>query len=128
MTSDIEHIRPRNDNVLVQFDVHAPHEEQVTPGGIIIPETAADAELDQGGILATVVAAGPGVYADAWVDHETGTAPVGSRVFVPVDPEIQPGVRVVLARAALGADRVWSDEVREFRMVKAHVIEGVVEE
>lgn len=128
MSIDIHSVVPRNDNVLIQLEVHAdPHEERLSPGGIILPKMRDVNE--EPAIIATVVAAGPGYYADEWLDHEQGTAPVGTRhPMIPLDPAIVPGARVILSKAGLAADRVWSDDVREYRMCRAHCIEAVLED
>lgn len=124
---DISSIRCLADNVLVQLSIHTDHHtDRLSPGGIVLPRMRNIESEDA--ILATVIAVGSGYYADKFIDHEQGTSPVGSTKFIPVDPAIVPGAVVVLERAALAADRIYSDERNEYRMVRAATIAAVVEE
>jgi co-chaperonin GroES (HSP10) len=125
MTIDVSKLRPKADNVLVRMDMHANRTvEEVTAGGIILPKSREVASNE--GAIATVVAAGPGYHPDKWLGHEKGTAPVGVVGFIPMDPDIKPGARVVLISPHTG-DRVYDDEREEYRMVRAENIMAVVE-
>lgn len=119
-------LRMLQDNCLVRLDI-ADKSEKLSPGGIVLVSFDATDDATANGIFATVIAVGPGRYADAWIDHETGTAPVGAKTFVPTDSAIVPGARVVLAKAALAGDRVKAED-GEMRIVKTHVIEAVLED
>ena len=125
----IESIAPKQDNVLVQFRQHAQRREELeqTPGGIFIPK-AAEAPSHNAAIEAVVIAVGPGYYSDKFVDHEQGTAPLGSPHFIKLDAGLKPGAKVLLEARAAAADRVWSDTWEEYRMVRADCICAVVEE
>jgi len=125
---DIERIRPLQDNVLVCFHIHEdPHEERLSPGGIVLPATTREV-YNEDAFLATVVAAGPGYYPDKFLGHELGTAPVGVTRFIPMDPAIVPGARVILDKIALAANRIYGDDRVEYRMVRAQAIAAVIEE
>ena len=123
---DISKLLPKSDNVLVAFDSHSPKAETLTPGGIILPGTR-DVVANDGACYATVVAAGPGHYLDKWVDHEVGTAPAGGGKFIPMNPALKPGARVILDSQNTG-DRIWGDDHRELRMVKEHNCIAILEE
>lgn len=125
----IENIVPKADNVLVQFRQHAQRREELeqTPGGIYIPK-AAEVPAHNAAIEAVVIAVGPGRFADEWLNHERGTTDAGSSVFLATDAAIVPGAKVLLNASAAAADRVYDDEWNEYRMVKSHNIEAIVEE
>jgi co-chaperonin GroES (HSP10) len=105
MIADIEATRPYADNVLVLFN-----RARMTAGGILIPDTVEKRVTEA--IEATVIAAGPG--------HDNG------RAFFPMDPDIRPGARV-LVESKQDGDRLYSDEMLEYRMVRAHNIIGVLD-
>lgn len=126
---DISRLKMRNDNVLVCFSHHekARETEDRTEGGIFIPRSAG-APKDNEAILATVLAVGPGHYADPFVNHEVGTDPYKTGRFIPVEECIKPGAKVLLEGAARAGDRIYSDDRMEYRCVKAHCICAIVEE
>lgn len=125
---DINKIRCSADNLLVQMAHHANRtEEEKTPGGIFIPRTAQTPKHNEA-IEAVIVAVGPGRWNTRWIDHERGESDVGGTVFIPVDPSLKPGVRVLLSAAGAAGDRVYSDDYSEYRMVKAHCVEAVLED
>lgn len=123
---NIEKIRPAADNVLIRLRIHEmATEEERTEGGIIMPKARNEPSATEA-VEATVVAAGPGHYADKWLGHEEGTAPDGSKKFIPMDPAIRKGARVLI-RGSKPGDRVYSDERAEYRMILAHNVEAVLE-
>jgi hypothetical protein len=137
---DPDRIRALADNVLVRLDIHLPKEERRTAGGIVIPhmeeweytlggedKRAVKTPNANAGQWATVVAAGPGHYRDKWLGLEEGTAPDGSPIFVPMDPDIQPGARVLVEDARCG-DRLFSTEYHEYRMVRERNLALIAEE
>lgn len=123
---DVTSIRPRADNVIVRLTAHQEARvEKTTKVGIIIPQMSVSEVDPTKSAEATVVACGPGYHPDKWIDHEQGTAPVGVVGFIPMDPEIVPGARVILERGDCG-DRVYDDERSEYRCVRAHNIIAVL--
>ncbi len=115
-------IRPHADNVLVLFDHHDPKHpshpsNRKTAGGPYVPESVAAAEPVET-VTATVIAAGPGVH-DAYGR------------FIPTDPGLVPGARVIIegkvTAATLCGQPVYLEGV-EHRMVRSHDIGGVFEE
>lgn len=128
---NIEKIRCLGDNVLLQFAATAnAHEEQLSPGGIVLPRFAAQPKQGEA-IEAIVVKIGPGRYSDEFLDHERGTATIGSKHFIPLSmllPDVQPGTRVLCNAQALAADRIYSDDRSEYRMCRSGCIEAVIED
>lgn len=123
---NIEKIQPKQDNVLVRLRIHAmATEDEKTEGGIFLPKARNEPGMTEA-VEATVIAVGPGHYADKWLGHEEGTAPDGSKKFIPVDSAICKGARVLIRGSKLG-DRVYSDERAEYRMILAHAVEAVLE-
>jgi co-chaperonin GroES (HSP10) len=106
MIAAIEATRPYADNVLVRFE----KEPEQTAGGIFVPQNVEKRITEA--VLATVIAAGPG--------HDNG------RFFRAMDPDIKPGARVLVETKTDG-DRLYSDEMVEYRMVREHNIIGVCE-
>lgn len=128
MSIDISAIRPKQDNILVLMDIHdAPQEELETPGGILIPRSAQMDAKSMGAVYATVYAAGPGHHADRWGGQELGIDPYDDGPWIPMNPELTKGTRVILDSAKTG-QRIWSDERREFRMVREMNCIAIVEE
>lgn len=126
---DINKIRCLADNVLVQLDAHLVHEtEQLSPGGILIPLMASSNIESQDAILATVIACGKGHYNDRFIDHEVGTEDWRHGPWIPLDPAIVPGAKVILEKRALGGDRVYGEGHAEYRMIRSDCIAAVVEE
>lgn len=125
---EITDIKPRNDNVLVCFQIHeGKTQERTTPGGIIIPLMSNTDATSRGGVYATVISAGPGRFNDKWHGHEKGLSFVGSKVWVPMDPAIRPGAKVLLDSEHTG-QRVVGDDYTEYRLVVQDNIIAVVEE
>ena len=110
---DVRRIRPTRDNVLVQLAIHARQDHEVSAGGVVMVEGAPKATQ---AVRATVIAAGPGHYHEKWLDHERGMSPDGRGRFVPMNPAIKPGARVMVESAKHG-DRIWGDDTHEYRMV-----------
>lgn len=115
-------IAPHAENVLVLFDHHNPSHpshpsNRKTAGGLFVPESVAAADPVEV-VMATVIAAGPGHY-DA------------KERFIPMDPGIVPGARVVIegkrAAAILSGQPYFIDGI-EHRIVREHDIGGVLEE
>jgi len=128
MTLDINRIKPRRDCILVLMDIHDPNdEEQVTPGGILIPRMHSTDAKAQGAIYATIIAAGPGAWQDVWGGHELGTTPFASGPWVPMNPDLKPGVRVMLDHTNTG-NRIYSDERVEYRMVLEYNCVAIVDD
>lgn len=125
---DISSIKPTADNVLIQLAIHTDyHTDRLSPGGNIILPRMRNIESEDA-ILATVVAAGPGHYDDKYCGPERGTEDHKHGPWIPLDSAIVPGCTVILERAALAGDRIYSDERQELRMIKAHCIAAVIEE
>jgi len=137
---DPERIRPAADNVLVRLDIHMAAVEERTPGGIIKPDMreweyalkgddprVRKAPDPNQGQWAIVIAAGPGHYHDKFLSLEEGMSTDGSHVFVPMDPDIQPGARVLVEDERCG-DRIWSTEYHEYRMVRERNLALIAEE
>jgi co-chaperonin GroES (HSP10) len=118
-------LRMLGDNVLVQLDLSS-KEEKRSAGGIIMPSADSTRDATSDGIFATIIAIGPGVHASKWLGHEYGTAPIDRLTFLATDPALVPGARVVLAKAALAGDRVKAQD-KEYRIIKTHCIEAVIE-
>lgn len=125
---DISKIIPYADNVLVRLEVHCAGERLSPTGRVIIPETAASNIESQDAIFATVVAAGPGHFDDKFLDHERGTEDHRHGPWIPLDPAIVPGAKVILEKRALGADRVYGEGHSEYRMCRADCIAAIVED
>lgn len=124
----ISKLRVLQDNVLLRFQHTADaHSDKLSPGGIFIPRTALAPDAGSA-IEATVIAAGPGYYADRWLGQELGTAIPGSPTFIPLDAAIKPGARVLCNAQALAADKVYDDGRSEYRIVRASCIEAVITE
>lgn len=124
---DISSIRCLADNVLVQLSIHTDHHtDRLSPGGIVLPRMRNIESEDA--IIATVIAAGPGHYDDRYLGPERGTEDHRHGPWIPLDSAIAPGCTVILERAALAGDRIYSDERQELRMIKAHCIAAVIEE
>jgi co-chaperonin GroES (HSP10) len=125
----IPRIKPRNDNVLVQMDMHANAQspEEQTAGGILIPKIAERGHNNRECVPATVVAAGPGHYHEKWQNAEAGMSPDGRSTFVAMNPDIRPGVRVLVDSPNAG-DRMYDDEHLEYRMIREHNITAILED
>ena len=138
---DIERIAPKSDNILVRLDIHERRtEERRTEGGIVIPDMEeweyTLAGEDKRAVKtpganvaqqATVIAAGPGHWHDKWLGLEQGTSPDGRNIFVPMNPDLCHGTRVLLEDARIG-DRLYATDYSEYRMVREHNVIAVLEE
>jgi len=128
---DPERIRPAADNVLVRLDIHdARKTEEVRPSGIVIPRAThynGERPPNNEGQWAIVIAAGPGHYHDKFLSLEEGMSTDGTHIFVPMDPDIQPGARVLVEDERCG-DRIWSTEYHEYRMVRERNLVLIAEE
>ena len=98
---DQDQIRPLGNKVLIREDDKA----DVSPGGIIIPQTAKDGQFST---FATVIASGPGKTVKG--------------VLVPTG--VEAGDRIVIPKHH-GTEVMYNDRIH--RMVDADFIEGVVE-
>lgn len=118
-------VRPLQDNVLILMDQNKPEgDELVSPGGIVMPSTRNRGTNEA--LPATVIACGPGHYRDKWLGLNEGTAPDGSRIFVPMSEAIKPGARVLVEGVHAG-DKIWSDAGTQYRMVREHNVLAVLE-
>lgn len=124
---NIAKVKPKQDNVLLMFKHTAEATEDKLVNGLYIPRTALAPDAGSA-IEATVIAAGPGYYADRWLGQELGTAIPGSPTFIPLDAAIKPGARVLCNAQALAADKVYDDGRSEYRIVRASCIEAVITE
>jgi len=116
---NIQKIRPTQDNVLVRFQL----DDHV---GVLIVDPGRTRSAKEA-VQAEVVAAGPGHYHERARRHdEDGTIPDGSSVFVPMNPDLVPGARVLVEGHYCG-DRLWSNEHVEYRMVRETNILGCIE-
>jgi hypothetical protein len=132
MTLDINRVRPRRDCILVLMDIHDPDDEEEMSDGkhgapILIPRMHSTDAKAQGAIYATIVAVGPGAWHDVWGGHELGTTPFASGPWVPMNPELKPGVRVMLDHTNTG-NRVYGDDRTEYRMVVEYNCVAIVED
>lgn len=121
-------LRPKQDNVLVLFDLHRDADKDVvTHGGILIPHAARKPRATEP-VLATVIAAGPGAYQDE-IRHDEGMpgAPAAktSRRYISMDPGIVPGARVLVD--SLHAGDIYEIDRVEHRIVRAGNVVGIVE-
>lgn len=111
---DTSRIRPRQDNLLCRFDWLS-QPESVSAGGIIMPNI--DKPDDSVPVEATIVAAGPGHYNDTWINHEKGENVASDGFFIPVDPDLKPGARV-LVNSQFAGNRAQDDNHEELRVIK----------
>lgn len=112
--------RPYADNVLVLMDHHRDaRKEERTEGGILVPMAAKE---PTGACWATVIAAGPGHYADKWYGQEKGTDSIGSSAFVPC--EVKEGDRVLIS-GPLAGDAIVIDGM-EHRVCRAGQLGSVI--
>lgn len=118
----VERFRPYADNVLVLMDHHRDaRKEERTEGGLIVPMSSKEPGREQA-CWATVIAAGPGHYADKWHGQEKGTDSIGSSVFVPC--EVKEGDRVILS-GPLAGDAIVIDGL-EHRVCRAGYMGSVI--
>lgn len=116
---NITRIRPRNDNVLIRMAASERKTEELLPSGLFAPRQRNENLNDS--VEATVIAAGPGHYHDRWISQELGSSQDGTALFIPIDPRLVAGARVV-ALSSLVGDVLYSDERDEYRMVRSEVL------
>jgi chaperonin GroES len=118
---DPERIRPLQDNLLVRLDMHAnAQSEERKIGSIIVPKTADDGAnaIHGEAVPAVIVAAGPGRWTDSFRDQEKGTVPYGDGYWLPMNPLLKPGARVLVDSPDQG-DKVFSrDKAAQYRLVR----------
>lgn len=109
------------DNVLIRLDMHAnAQSEERKIGSIIVPKTADDGANAQHGeaVPAVIVAVGPGRWTDTFRDQEKGTVPHGDGFWLPMNPALKPGTRVLVDSPDQG-DKVFSkDQAAQYRLVR----------
>lgn len=118
---DPERIKPTSDNLLVRLDMHANAQaEERKIGSIIVPKTASDGAnaIHGEAVPAVIVAAGPGRWTDSYRDQEKGTVPHGDGFWLPMNPALKPGTRVLVDSPDQG-DKVFSrDQAAQYRLVR----------
>lgn len=128
---DPERIRPTADNVLVRLDMHANAQaEERKIGSIIVPKSADDGANAQHGeaVPAVIVAVGPGRWTDTFRDQEKGTVPHGDGFWLPMNPALKPGTRVLVDSPDQG-DKVFArDKAAQYRLVREENIVMLMDE
>ena len=118
---DPERIRPSQDNVLVRLDMHAnAQSEERKIGSIFVPKNADDGAnaIHGEAVPAVIVAAGPGRWTDSYRDQEKGTVPYGDGFWLPMNPALKPGTRVLVDSPDQG-DKVFArDQAAQYRLVR----------
>lgn len=119
---DPERISPLQDNVLVVLDMHAnaQAEERRLESGLYIPKTADNGASAIHGetVPATIVAVGPGRWTDTYRDQEKGSVPYGDGFWLPMNPLLKPGARVMVDSPDQG-DKVFArDKAAQYRLVR----------
>lgn len=124
VSHDSARFRPVGDQCLILFDhIRDARKEVMLSSGLIVPHSARKPEASEA-CWATVIAAGPGRYADKFLDRERGTSRIGSGVFI--ENDVKAGQRVLI-QGPLCGDAVVIDGL-EHRIVVSDVVVGVEEE